>query len=58
MEPIPLTIGMVDADPRDLNTLDSVEGDDRTLDKLLDGVNITTDDVHMWLAPFTAGGEL
>ena len=25
------------------------EGDERTLDKLFDGTNVTTDDVHMWL---------
>lgn len=26
-------------------------GDNRTLDKLLDGTNVTVDDNHMWLAP-------
>lgn len=30
-------------------------GDPRTLDKLFDGVNDTTDDHHMWLCPFTPG---
>jgi hypothetical protein len=29
------------------------KNDPRTVDKLLDGVNRTCDDLHMWLAPFT-----
>ena len=32
------------------------DGDDpRTVDKLLDGVNHTGDDLHAWLAPFRRG---
>lgn len=27
------------------------------MDKLLDGVNLTCDDTHVWLAPFTWGKE-
>jgi hypothetical protein len=34
-----------------------VSGDPRTADKLLDGVNATHDDRHMWLAPFTQGEQ-
>lgn len=49
---IPLTERMIDAYPRDLNDLQGVDGDIRTLDKLLDGVGCTSDDAHMWLAPF------
>ncbi|KAH8059070.1 DUF4457-containing protein [Aureococcus anophagefferens] len=38
-----------------LNIL-STDGDDpRTVDKLLDGVNHTGDDLHAWLAPFRRG---
>eukprot|EP00933_Yihiella_yeosuensis_P071449 TRINITY_DN7964_c1_g5_i1.p1 TRINITY_DN7964_c1_g5~~TRINITY_DN7964_c1_g5_i1.p1 ORF type:complete len:835 (-),score=139.13 TRINITY_DN7964_c1_g5_i1:91-2343(-) len=50
--PTPLSASNVDAYPRDLNDLQGVEGDIRTLDKLLDGVGCTCDDSHMWLAPF------
>lgn len=44
----------LDATPRDLNG----EGgcDVRTLDKLVDGVNNTTLDLHMWMIPFTPDG--
>ncbi|EDQ90700.1 uncharacterized protein MONBRDRAFT_16141 [Monosiga brevicollis MX1] len=45
------------AEPRDLNALPDVDGDLRTLDKLVDGVTRTTDDEHMWLIPFTVGAE-
>ncbi|GMH44713.1 hypothetical protein BSKO_12665 [Bryopsis sp. KO-2023] len=37
--------------PSDLNDIPGNTGDDRTLDKLLDGVNATSDDSHMWIAP-------
>eukprot|EP00931_Biecheleriopsis_adriatica_P060466 TRINITY_DN36321_c0_g1_i1.p1 TRINITY_DN36321_c0_g1~~TRINITY_DN36321_c0_g1_i1.p1 ORF type:complete len:1561 (+),score=282.18 TRINITY_DN36321_c0_g1_i1:78-4685(+) len=53
---IPLQEAMIDAYPRDLNDLEGVSGDVRTLDKLLDGVACTTDDSHMWLAPFLKVG--
>lgn len=33
------------------------EDDARTPDKLVDGVNNTTSEDHMWLFPFTMGGE-
>jgi hypothetical protein len=32
---------------------DGYTGDKRTLDKVIDGVNVTTDDLHMWMVPFT-----
>ena len=41
------------AHPDSINALDGIKGDPRTPEKLLDGVNNTTDDTHMWLAPFT-----
>lgn len=52
LEPIPLDPSQIDASPRDLNDLEGVHDDLRTLDKLLDGVGCTVDDAHMWLAPF------
>jgi len=52
LEPIPIQPNQIDASPRDLNDLEGVHGDLRTLDKLLDGVGCTMDDAHMWLAPF------
>lgn len=45
----------VRADPADINTLPEYEDDPRTVDKLFDGVNLTCDDLHAWLAPFTPG---
>ncbi|KAJ8245822.1 hypothetical protein GJAV_G00260670 [Gymnothorax javanicus] len=47
---------MVEASPRDLNELPQYGQDLRTLDKLFDGHNITTEDEHMWLIPFSDGG--
>lgn len=37
-QPLPLTRASLDACPRDLNAIPGYLGDDRTLDKLLDGV--------------------
>ncbi|MCJ8729077.1 hypothetical protein PDJAM_G00012240, partial [Pangasius djambal] len=56
-EIIPVDISMVTATPRDLNDLPEYNDDLRTLDKLFDGQNITTDDEHMWLIPFTPGSD-
>uniref|UniRef100_A0A4W5QVK8 Katanin interacting protein n=1 Tax=Hucho hucho TaxID=62062 RepID=A0A4W5QVK8_9TELE len=52
---LPLDLTMVDASPRDLNDLPEYGQDARTLDKLIDGHNITTEDQHMWLIPFSCG---
>ncbi|XP_014661506.1 PREDICTED: uncharacterized protein KIAA0556-like isoform X2 [Priapulus caudatus] len=52
-EVLPVGADMMDAHPRDLNTLAGIEDDVRTLDKLVDGTNITMNDKHMWLIPFT-----
>ncbi|XP_036388651.1 katanin-interacting protein isoform X1 [Megalops cyprinoides] len=54
---LPLDISMVDASPRDLNELPEYGHDLRTLDKLFDGHNITMDDEHMWLIPFSYESE-
>jgi hypothetical protein len=43
------------ADPADINILPGYGSDPRTIDKLVDGFNWTCDDMHVWLAPFTAG---
>jgi len=45
----------VSADPSDINILEGYSGDPRTVDKIFDGVNRTSDDYHVWLAPFTEG---
>ncbi|CAB4005620.1 Hypothetical predicted protein [Paramuricea clavata] len=54
-EVIDLTFDMLQACPKDLNELPEYDDDDRTLDKVIDDVNITTSDEHMWLIPFTLG---
>ncbi|XP_060116845.1 katanin-interacting protein [Heteronotia binoei] len=54
---LPLTLDQISACPRDLNDLPEYTDDSRTLDKLLDGVNITMEDDHMWLVPFSLGED-
>ncbi|OQR91166.1 hypothetical protein ACHHYP_04929 [Achlya hypogyna] len=43
------------ADPADLNVNSPSAQDPRTIDKLVDGVNYTCDELHAWLAPFERG---
>lgn len=43
------------ASPADINVLKEYQQDPRTVDKLFDGHNHTTDDLHSWLCPFTQG---
>ncbi|XP_035195851.1 protein KIAA0556 homolog isoform X4 [Oxyura jamaicensis] len=45
----------ISASPQDLNDLPEYTGDSRTLEKLIDGTNITAEDDHMWLIPFSFG---
>ena len=45
----------ISADPADINVLPEYGSDPRVVSNLLDGVNQTRDDLHMWLAPFTPG---
>ncbi|KAI0234957.1 hypothetical protein LSAT2_014682 [Lamellibrachia satsuma] len=52
---IDLTETNIAAYPNSVNVLDSVENDMRTPDKLIDGINDTTDGCHMWLAPILPG---
>ncbi|KAA0194897.1 hypothetical protein FBUS_11150 [Fasciolopsis buskii] len=43
------------ADPSDINILPGYGSDPRVVSNLVDGVNWTRDDTHMWLAPFNPG---
>ncbi|XP_036051886.1 katanin-interacting protein isoform X4 [Onychomys torridus] len=52
---LPVHPHQLSASPRDLNDLPEYTDDSRTLDKLIDGMNITTEDEHMWLIPFSPG---
>ncbi|KAM9305565.1 katanin-interacting protein [Gastrophryne carolinensis] len=54
-EAIPLNMNILSASPLDLSVLPDYKDDCRTLDKLIDGINVTTEDSHMWLVPFTSG---
>ena len=45
------------ANPSDINILAEYNRDPRVVGNILDGVNRTRDDVHMWLAPFTTGNN-
>ncbi|KAG8432891.1 hypothetical protein GDO86_017231 [Hymenochirus boettgeri] len=52
-----ISLNQITACPLNLNILPDYQDDSRTLDKLLDGVNITNEDSHMWLIPFTSGED-
>jgi hypothetical protein len=52
-----ITHDCLSAFPRDINTVPGHSGDNRTLDKLIDGDNVTTNDNHMWLAPVLQADE-
>ncbi|XP_028910162.1 katanin-interacting protein isoform X3 [Ornithorhynchus anatinus] len=54
---LPITTDKISASPRDLNDLPEYTDDARTLDKLIDGTNITVEDEHMWLVPFSSGDD-
>eukprot|EP00698_Gefionella_okellyi_P024601 TRINITY_DN8737_c0_g1_i1.p1 TRINITY_DN8737_c0_g1~~TRINITY_DN8737_c0_g1_i1.p1 ORF type:complete len:1278 (+),score=327.47 TRINITY_DN8737_c0_g1_i1:97-3930(+) len=54
---VPLSIDYMDARPRDINELQGAHADHRTLDKLVNGTNVTVNDRNMWLAPFVRGGD-
>lgn len=45
----------VTANPSGVHELPGMQHDPRTVDKLFDGVNTTSDGKHMWLAPFSPG---
>ncbi|XP_008839870.1 protein KIAA0556 homolog isoform X2 [Nannospalax galili] len=54
---LPILPHQLSASPRDLNDLPEYTDDSRTLDKLINGINITMEDEHMWLVPFSPGLE-
>lgn len=47
----------VSACPESINVLEENHDDPRVPRNLVDGVNFTCDDYHMWLAPFTPDGR-
>lgn len=51
----PVRIENIQADPPDINILPAYGRDPRVVSNLIDGVNRTQDDMHVWLAPFTPG---
>ncbi|XP_077407033.1 katanin-interacting protein isoform X2 [Vanacampus margaritifer] len=54
-EGLPLDLAIMAASPGDLRDLPEYGHDSRSLKKLIDGHNITTDDQHMWRIPFSHG---
>lgn len=51
----PLRPTHIRADPPDINILPAYGKDPRVVTNLIDGINRTQDDMHLWLAPFTPG---
>lgn len=51
----PVPIAKIKAYPPNKNTLSAFSKDPRVVSNLVDGVNNTQDDMHLWLAPFTLG---
>lgn len=51
----PVQISKITAEPPDINILPAYGNDPRIITNLIDGVNRTQDDMHLWLAPFTPG---
>ncbi|CAH8433071.1 unnamed protein product [Dicrocoelium dendriticum] len=47
----------ISAEPSDINILPEYGHDPRVVENLIDGINWTRDDTHMWLAPYTAGAR-
>ncbi|KAE8890821.1 hypothetical protein PF005_g21864 [Phytophthora fragariae] len=50
-------VRQVTACPESINVLEENSDDQRVPKTLVDGVNFTCDDFHMWLAPFTPGQD-
>ncbi|XP_066139733.1 protein KATNIP homolog isoform X2 [Euwallacea fornicatus] len=48
-------IKRISAVPPDVNVLPECQNDPRVVSNLLDGINRTKDDLHIWLAPFYRG---
>ncbi|KAM5151842.1 katanin-interacting protein [Mantella aurantiaca] len=51
--PVPIT--KIESYPPNKNALSAFGKDPRVVSNLIDGVNNTQDDMHLWLAPFTLG---
>lgn len=51
----PIKPAHIRADPPDINILPAYGKDPRVVTNLINGVNRTQDDMHLWLAPFTPG---
>eukprot|EP00644_Phytophthora_capsici_P011978 jgi/Phyca11/106376/e_gw1.12.777.1 len=49
------SVNQVTACPESINVLEENSDDPRVPKNLVDGMNFTCDDLHMWLAPYTAG---
>ena len=47
----------ITADPSDINVLPEYNNDPRVIGNLVDGVNRTRDDMHLWLTPYTEGQD-
>lgn len=54
---LPILPSHIAADPADINVLSEYHRDPRSVDKLVDGDNLTCSDMHAWLAPFTQGAR-
>lgn len=52
---IPVTMQNITAKPKDMSEMSGLRSEKRTLDKLIDGLNNTTDEQHMWLIPYQQG---
>ncbi|XP_046660981.1 katanin-interacting protein-like isoform X1 [Homalodisca vitripennis] len=48
-------VAQITAEPADINVLPEYNKDPRVVTNLLDKVNRTRDDMHLWLTPFTEG---
>ncbi|CAN2390340.1 Domain of unknown function (DUF4457) [Pristimantis euphronides] len=51
----PVQITKIEAEPPNINILPEYGKDPRVITNLIDGINKTQDDMHVWLAPFTPG---
>ncbi|VVC44665.1 Hypothetical protein CINCED_3A024605 [Cinara cedri] len=52
-----VNISKIWADPSDINVLPEYKSDPRVVNNLIDGINRTRDDMHLWLTPFTPGAH-
>ena len=48
-------LSQVSGNPESINVLPEYNSDPRVVQNVVDGVSRTSDDIHVWLAPFTAG---